>query len=181
MKKNNQGFMLVEVIIASTVIVTAMIGIYTNFNKLYNGYQTRNSYHDIDGMYATEMMFDLLLEEGHFNKLVSNFFKNNTHVFLVDNENCLEYSHFCSVLDHTDHESYCSDIVDFYNINNMILVEYDKESVKNIPIDNQTFKEYIDYVINYYDIKTNEEYDYLLLTESCESPDTCYYSNMRVR
>ncbi len=35
MMKNNKGFMLVEVIVTSTIIVTAMIGLYTSFNKIY--------------------------------------------------------------------------------------------------------------------------------------------------
>ena len=62
MVKNNKGFMLVEVIITSTVILTGMILFYSSFNSLFSKYKEREVYHDIDAFYATKEMINALLE-----------------------------------------------------------------------------------------------------------------------
>ena len=55
-KKRSKGFMLVELIVTSTIIVATMIGLYASFTKIYTIYQTKNNYYHIDGIYATKEM-----------------------------------------------------------------------------------------------------------------------------
>jgi hypothetical protein len=64
----------------------------------------------------------------------------------------------------------------------MLFVEYDSESLNELDDSiNQTFKEYVDYVIKYYDIKnTKEDYNYIYLTE-IKNGDNYYYANLRMR
>lgn len=173
MKKNNKGFMLIEAIVTSTIIVTAMIGLYASFNKLYVNYNSKNQYYSIDAVYATKLMFQDMLDSGDINAIINNIFKDGHGEYLIyTNDTGTQ----CSV------GSSCSQIASFYNIKNMILVEYDKESLKELQNGtlNETFNEYIDYVINYYNVTTSEEYDYLLLTEIYDGTDY-YYANLRVR
>ena len=166
MFKNNKGFMLVEVIITSTVILTGMVGLYTTFNKLYKNYNIRSTYYNIDGIYATKEMFNNLMNND-FNKVINHF---DNYGYLIENSKCIEIG---------NHNN-CSSIVDFYGIDNMIIVNYNKNALKELKLENETFNEYIDFVIKYYDINNNDEYSYIFLTEMCDK-NNCYYSNLRVR
>ena len=159
MKKNNKGFMLVELIITSTVIVAALIGLYTSYSRIYSLYQEKNTYYNIDGVYATKEMINDLLETGNLNSLL-NQLKGSNYIYIIDNKNYLEHENY-------NIGSACTPIKNLYHVNKMILVEYDKNTLnklKNEPI-NETFKEYIDYVIKYYGIKENDDYNYIVLTE----------------
>lgn len=182
MKKNNKGFMLAEVIVTSTIIVTAMIGFYSSFNKLYTKYNEKNKYYNIDSIYATKFVLNSLLEDNYLNTLINKIFYIKNYEYIIKDGVSQE-----SVLPTENIEIY-NNIRKFYKIENMIIVEYDKkiiltklkESEKNNL--NETFKEYIDYVINYYNITTNEEYNYLLLTEIYDNTtNNYYYANLRVR
>ena len=158
--------MLVEVIITSTVILTGMVGLYTTFNKLYKNYNIRSTYYNIDSIYATKEMFNNLMNND-FNKVINHF---DNYGYLIENSKCIEIG---------NHNN-CSSIVDFYGIDNMIIVNYNKNALKELKLENETFNEYIDFVIKYYDINNNDEYSYIFLTEMCDK-NNCYYSNLRVR
>ena len=67
MLKNNKGFMLIEVIVTSTIVVTTMIALYAGYIKLYNTYKQRNSYYNIDATYATKEMLNAMLEKNNGN------------------------------------------------------------------------------------------------------------------
>ena len=177
MKKNNKGFMLVELIITSTVIVAALIGLYTSYSRIYSLYQEKNTYYNIDGVYATKEMINDLLETGNLNSLL-NQLKRSNYIYIIDNKNCVEHENY-------NIGSACTTIKDLYNINKMILVEYDKNTLnklKNESIEpiNETFKEYIDYVIKYYGIKENDDYNYIVLTEIEIGNKQYNYSNLRI-
>ena len=176
MKKNNKGFMLVEVIVTSTIIVTAMIGFYSSFNKIYKNYKEKENYYNIDAIYATKEIIKELMnntsEDNNMAKFLNNIFSSRVYESLITNGTC------------QNEISICSNIADFYKVNNMIIVEYDKKSIQKYLEENpnlhQTFKDYIDYVINYYDVTPNEEIGYLFLTE-IKDGDNYYYANLRVR
>lgn len=207
MVKNNKGFMLVEVIITSTVILTAMVGLYSSFNRLYHLYNTKSYYYSIDGVYATkEMLNDLMKKdfssnyedredtnEKNFNYFLNDIFYNaGTNKFLIQNKTC----------NNKIDGDFCQSLRNLYQVQNMILLEYDKcsfvfdeahntnydcklPSNKFLEIKNQTFKEYIDYIVSYYDLtNTNnaeiDKYSYIILTEIYDGEDY-YYSNLRVR
>ena len=178
MKKNNQGFMLAELIITSTVIVTALVGLYASYNKVYSLYQTKNNYYNIDGVYATKEMINGLLKtegnnEDNLNSVLNKLQENN-YIFIIQTSN---QETKCNITNNI-----CSTIKNLYEINNMILVEYDEnvlQELKNQTI-NKTFKEYIDYIIGYYGIKDNEDYSYIVLTEIKMKDNEYNYSNLRI-
>ena len=130
MKKNNKGFMLIEVIVTSTIVMTSMIALYTSFNKLQNNYRIKNT--------------------------------NCNNTFSLSN---------------------CEILKDTYKIKNVVFSLYDNNKLKEIKTNetlNQTFYDYIDYIIDYYDIKQSDEYNYIILTE-IEEGDNQYYANLRIR
>lgn len=194
MKKNNKGFMLVEVIVTSTVILTSMVVLYSGFNKLYTKYQAKNFYYSIDGVYATKEMASYLLEHD-FNTFLNDTLYSSRYQFLIKDGECQISGEICPI------------IVSLYGVKNMIFTEYDKcdlvyDEKSNeqskcglvsgdfLPVQNETFKEYITYVIGYYNIedanvvvndgKQENEYSYLILTETFDSSDY-YYANLRIR
>ena len=79
MKRNNKGFMLVEVIVTSTIVVTTMILLYSSFNKLSNNYKTKNSYYNLDATYATKEMINSMLksDDEDINEFINDTIYNN--------------------------------------------------------------------------------------------------------
>lgn len=189
MKKNKNGFMLAELIITSTVVVVSMIGLYSSFSRIYSKYKVKNSYYSVDGIYATKAMTDYLLDH-NFNDFINTSLESGHIRYLIKDGSCM--------LENED--GICESILELYHINNMIFSEYDecilqplkcKNSTGNsgaaitvddaFVLDNETFREYIDYVINYYDIHSSQnQYSYIILTE-IEENNTVYYSNVRIR
>lgn len=179
MKKNNKGFMLIEVIVTSTIVVTTMIALYTSFNKLYNNYRTKNSYYNQNGLYAIKETINAMTKayisnvniNGFINK---NFYSNNYGYIIKNGSRCAMNLEICS------------NLINLYKINNMILVEYDKTILYDIKnqVENQTFKDYIDYIISYYDIGTTaENFNYIMLAELIDENDSeqYTYANLRMR
>lgn len=119
MKKNNKGFMLIELIITSTVVVTAMITLYASFNKIYSLYKTRNNYYSIDGTYAAKETVRFLMKDNIFADLINKKLGNENYTFLISNAKC-------NFNDGSNEQGKCETIRKFYNIKNMILAEYDK-------------------------------------------------------
>lgn len=176
MKKNNKGFMLAEVVITSTIIITAMIGLYSSFQKLYATYNTRNNYYNIDGVYATKMMIDNLMNHD-INEYLNSYSVESNYKFIIQSNSCTDSNE--------ELKNTCEIIQSTYQVTNMIITEYDKKVLEEIKTksltQNETFKEYIDYLIDYYNIKKNtEQCNYIILTEIKEG-DNFKYSNLRMR
>lgn len=200
MKKNNKGFMLAEAVISGTVILVSMISLYATFSRLYSLYDDRMNYYDIDSYYATKLMINNFFNSS-FNQRLNNIFYNSNSYLLIANGECQSinkieesegnYKEIDSLMD----MDFCNKLQDLYNINTMIITEYDKsvllEEVKNdIKLNllndnssyslNQTFKDYIDFVNNYYDVGNSDaKFSYIVLTE-VKNGDSYYYANLGI-
>lgn len=167
--KNNKGFMLAEAVITSTVVLTTLIGLYATFTKLYNAYNIRTTYFDIDGMYAIKGMIDHLIDNGEVNNKLQNLQSATTnYISLIQNNVC------------QTSDIYCSSLTKLYDIENLYIIKYETESLsslKNI-ISRQTFKDYLEYIRNYYTFDTEEDgYNYLFILEY-KNGDKYYYSSL---
>ena len=174
MKKNNKGFMLIEVIVTSTIVMVSMIALYTTFNKIYNNYRIKNTYYNLDAVYITKEIINSMMENNKINEFIDNTFPTRDYGYyghIIENDSCKEFS-----------PDNCNKLQEYYQIKNVIFSLYDNTSLQKIKekTHNQTFYDYIDYVIGYYDIKENEEYNYIILTE-IEDGDNHYYANLRLR
>lgn len=185
--KNNKGFMLVEVIITSTVIITSLMGLYVTFNKIYNGYNVRGSYFDIDGVYAIRGMMHQLFDSGGINDALKNVTDEQANIIIGGGS--------CNGSLGTEDREYCEKLGTLYNIHNLIIIRHKKSSIDilNTSVSNQTFKDYLEYVKNYYTFDSDDtldnsgsftdEYSYLWLIEyKNASSDSSYeYSSLEVR
>ena len=235
MKKNRKGFMLVEVVITSTVVLTALVFFYTQFDKLYIKYNERNNYHDVDGLYATKEVINYMITNTNhnleFNSYVTHVFNNGHYGYIIKNKavdltiGCVRdedlgdddqgYAECMSVQNDVKRDinkNSIATVMNMYNIRNMVITEYDKcyldkslcvnkdsnsessneSKLDKSPglkeaVDNETFKDYIDYVIGYYNIEesnidsADNVYNFIVLTEVEGIDGNVHYSNVRLR
>ena len=169
--KNNRGFMLAEVVITSTVIITALVSLYTSFSKLYSQYNIRNSYFDIDGVYALNGMIDHLLDDGTINTLFSSINGNSSTSIIISDGSC-----------NSNNDNYCQELKELYKINNLIAVKFNGEAIDNINVKNKTFEDYLKYIKRYYNMSKSDDYDYLFIVEyNCDNKNkNCKYSSVGV-
>lgn len=184
MKKNKKGFMLAEAVVSATVIITSMILLYSTFNRLYLLYSEKNSYYNIDAVYATKTMINSLMDN-NFEKYINDIFVGSTYKVImedyipddeVEEKKCVEN-------EISPNDSICTKLKGLYKVNKMIISEYDKSTLKtdlkNLSI-NKSFKDYIDYVIGYYGVSNHDtKYSYIVLTE-IKDGDDYYYANLGI-
>lgn len=166
--------MLAEAIITSTIVLTTLVGLYANFMKLYNVYKIRDTYYDIDGVYAIKNAIDAMIDDG---SLAGTLVLDNGNYNLIINNN-----NICTVSNNNN--NYCSFLKDTYNIKNMYVVKYDKVSITELKKQalNQTFKDYLNYIEKYYNFNMDEDnkYSYLFVVEY-QKNQKYYYSSLGVR
>lgn len=181
--KNNKGFMLAEAVITSTIVLTTLIGLYATFSRLYNLYNIRTTYFDIDGVYAIKGMIDNLIDNNKMNSTLQQL-NNNDYSQLISKTSCSVNS--------SVNTNYCNSLKELYNIENMYTIKYNKNAVTSLKNQNinQTFKDYLDYISNYYSfvdsnandstdnkINADDGYKYLFVVEYKNGEDY-YYSSL---
>lgn len=168
--------MLAEAIITSTIVLTTLVGLYANFMKLYNVYKIRDTYYDIDGVYAIKNAIDEMINDGSLAGTLK--FDPSTSGY----KSLISTSDICQVASVSS--GYCAFLKKTYNIKNMYVVKYDKTSIGDLSSDNltQTFKDYLDYIKKYYNFNMEEDnkYSYLFVVEY-QKNDKYYYSSLGVR
>ena len=162
MKKNNKGFMMIEVIIVCTMVMTALIGLYAGYSKIYSIYGDRKKYYNIDGVYACKYIGDYLINSSGDNN-INNIISNNGDSY---------YINITSVLDLKFKE--------LYNIEKAYLFKYAYDADN---LDNEfrnTFKEYLKYVKK--GLNSNSSYDdsYIIFVEYKDN-DNLNYSYLVLR
>ena len=110
MKKNNKGFMLAEVVITSTVVMTAMISLYFTFNKIYARYNTLTTYKNVDGMYAIENIIDNMISDENTNTNINKIISSSNNIKIIDNRQCKISTEYCTINQQA------------YNIQNMYII-----------------------------------------------------------
>ena len=153
--KNNKGFMLAEVVVTSTIILTSLMSLYVTFNKLYKNYEIRSKYFDIDGVYAIKAVINTKLKSGDLNKII----KDNTN--------------YTSIL--TDD---VKNIKETYNIENMYIVKKDNLDALKTETSRNTFKDYLTYMEKYYKLN-DTNYSYFIVAEYKNNNDY-YYSSLKL-
>lgn len=48
---NNKGFMMAEVVVVSSIILVALVGLYASYNKIFSIYNQRVDYYDVPTLY----------------------------------------------------------------------------------------------------------------------------------
>lgn len=165
LKKNNKGFMLVEVIIVTVVVATIMTSLYVVFNRVYTGYEKKSMYTNIDGIYALKMIEEYGISD------ISSLIGSDSYKLIYGYSDADGFF----INECVNNSVYCSKADDVYNINAVYVVKKDilsnDEKLEDFKssITNQTFKDYVDYLKNI--IKPNDgnaetDITYLMLIET---------------
>lgn len=164
--------MLAEAIITSTIVLTTLVGLYANFMKLYNVYKIRDTYYDIDGVYAIKNAIDTMIDDG---SLAGTLALNTNYKSIINNNICIVSN---------NNNNYCNFLKCTYSIKNMYVVKYDKDSIAELKnqVLNQTFKDYLNYIEKYYNFNMDDDnkYSYLFVVEY-QKNQKYYYSSLGVR
>ncbi len=129
MKKHQKGFMLAEVIVVSTIVITVLTSLYISFNKLYSNYKVRFKYYDANGLYAASKISNFYIDEFLFSNYLNDL-ENNDITDISCNNSRSDYN-------------YCKKIFDTYNVIKMYLVKYDLTG-KNFS--NELINDYVSYL-----------------------------------
>lgn len=178
MKKNNKGFMLAETVVAGTVVLTSMVVLYSTFNRIYSLYKEKMNYYNVDAIYATKEVVHGFMKED-FGEVINTIFEGSTYFKLIDKNNCYSTIDGKVIIN----ENFCKRLNEVYGVNNIIVTEYDKTTLEKVMNDitlNQSFKDYINYVIGYYGVSNHDtKYSYLVLTE-IKDGSNYYYANLGI-
>ena len=61
----NRGFMLIETLVASTIILGALVFLFVQFSSMKRAYDTSFKYNTIPGLYSAKVLTTFLEEHGH--------------------------------------------------------------------------------------------------------------------
>ena len=151
---NNKGFMMVELVVVSSIVVVALTALYISFNKIMISYDEIIDYNDVGTTYRLGYYYKLLEADGKIEKVdITNLLINNSSDDKDETINGVVYK----------------DIVYIANVNK--LNELKKEDI------NQTFKDYVSYVFD----NVFKETEQILIMESCQTKnnvETCKYAYM---
>lgn len=139
MKKNNRGFMLVETLIVSVFILSTLIFLYVQYQKITQGYDVTYKYNPTDRLYATYNIKDYILRNGYENLVVA---LSNSDDKYIDITTCqTEY------LSNTD---YCQSLLNFLNVKQVIFTRENTtelvSDLKNISLLSESMKDFIRYI-----------------------------------
>lgn len=149
---NNKGFMMVELVVVSSIVVVALTALYISFNKIMISYDEIIDYNDVGTTYRLGYYYKLLEAN---DKIV----KVDKPALLVDNSSDVE----------TINGVVYKDIVYMSNVSK--LNELEKK------VTNQTFKDFVTYVSK----RLFEGTEQILVMESCQTKnevETCKYAYM---
>ena len=149
MKFNNKGFLLIETLIVTVFVVSTLIFLFVQFQRIETNYSRTFGYNTVDGLYRLanirEFIEDNVLEQA-INQL------NNSSLQYVNLSSCNFISNLNSEL--TTEIDYCELLYSVSEVKTLVLVEENTEAMisdlRNVTFLTEEKKDFIKY-INYDD------------------------------
>lgn len=146
MKLNRKGFMMVEVIITSSVVAVVLITLYIGISRINNAYNKRNKYYDLDSQQVAMEINNLLRrndidingynnykvlynEINDLTQIYSNQFETKVQAYLIKNSQGLNTlkSNIASNITFTDYLEYYTDKYNIDDYTYFIVVQLQKQ------------------------------------------------------
>lgn len=86
----NKGFALVETLVATTVILGALVFLYIQFSTIKRAYENSFSYNTIPGLYSSKTLADFLVTNG-YSKIDSELNKKTVGYEQITSSKCSIY------------------------------------------------------------------------------------------
>lgn len=144
MRKDNRGFMLAEVIIVSSIVVTVLVTMYTGLNKLFVKYDELSRYYNVDAIYMAKNVEDYLIDSFQMGSVIGN----SSSVGYVDLRDGVYFNNAETLIS--------NDVVKLYFIGDYGTNGDGYDKVKALNTSDKYFADYVDYVKN--DIKNKYGY-----------------------
>lgn len=134
MKKNSKGFVMAEAIIVSSIVVGALIFIYTQFISINNSYNKSFKYNTVNNLYASNEILKFLRSDNLDN--IINEIQNNTYIDLSS----------CPTIFINDSD-YCKYLIEALNIKTLIITRENlnmlKQELDNINVFSESMHSFI--------------------------------------
>ncbi len=141
LKLNNKGFMMTELLIASVVILTVMVSLYTGFNKIYLNYSKYQKYSYTDGLYLLEPLRNILIDSNSLKTLDTSYLDLTANTSLE--------GHYKALWDSIIHDN---------NISRVLLIDITK--LDSIKLEDNNINDYLTYLNSNVD---STGYSYILV------------------
>lgn len=115
MKKTEKGFVLAETLVVTTFVAGILIYLFIQFTNLNQKYKESFIYNTVEGLYALEDFKDYIeIDETAF-----NYIKNSiSNLYFIDISDCEIFTN----------TSYCYDLLEYENIDKIIITNNKIES-----------------------------------------------------
>ncbi len=131
-RKNNRGFMLTEALIVATIVISALIFLYTQIKNIINNYDNTFRYNNINELYALNS-FKKYIQQDAINSL-ADAADESGYIEITD---CTTYF---------TNESYCNQLITELGIEKLIFSVADLSYIKDNNTYNQDIKNFINYI-----------------------------------
>jgi hypothetical protein len=145
MKKNKSGFILVETLIVSVFIVTTLIFLYVQFQKIETSYSTTFKYNTTDNLYKVYNIRKYLLEGLN----IGSNYQNVVSTFLSSDDQYLNLTS-CPSTVISDNRDYCLSLFQKLDIKTVLFTREDltdlKADLNNLYFISEDLKAFIRYI-----------------------------------
>ena len=146
MKKKQKGFVLVETLVVSLLVLTVLIFLFLQLNTINLNYQKSFRYNTVEGLYSANNMKIYILKNGYEN-LVKEMNEKKSYIDITNCQN--------SSLNNT---SQCSNLIKALQIKKIL---FTTDNVESLLTQNEVFEQkFLDFM-KY--MKTNQENKYRLI------------------
>lgn len=137
-KSNRKGFILAETIAVSTIVMTSLVILYSQFVSINNSYNRSFSYNNVNNLYLVKNIRDYLSEE-NLNKLISSMEESNS--LYIDITSCPN-EYFTEYI-------YCETLLNTINVKTILFTKENvnelKDKLKDVDL-TEKMKSFINYI-----------------------------------
>lgn len=138
---NNKGFIIAETMIVASIVAITVITIYGQFSSVYTNYQERAKYENVDSLYKTNDVKEMIKEDSlNYFALSLDYNDKNSNMPYVDISSCTEFLN----------PDYCLKYKELVGIDRMLFTYYDVSKLLKFDTYSNNFSslmlDYIEYL-----------------------------------
>lgn len=139
MKKNENGFTLLETLIVSTVVVGTLIYLFTQISNVKTNYDISFRYNTIPGLFSAKNIVDYVKKSG-YSTLITTLNGATSNFVEIENNSSLDYGnndYYFKLKEETNVKKVLFVKDDISSLKDKIKACYDSDNTNNTPICNE--------------------------------------------
>lgn len=137
-KNNNQGFVLAETLIVATVVMAALVFVYSQFRTVNQSYKRTFHYNTVEGLYAVDNIKTYLMNDGMD---VLKLLFNNDSTQYVDVTACPDV--------YIMNSTYCTQLMKTLDVKQVFLTKNKIDEFQSYVSGNDNFSENMKLFVDY--------------------------------